>query len=75
MHHRPGYRVGMSTAFIRDQLFKPFQTTKASGIGIGAYRRTNMFRNWGQSDRSERSGCRNLLRDQVAHCRERSECR
>jgi putative PEP-CTERM system histidine kinase len=29
--------VGMSPEFIRDRLFKPFETTKAAGMGIGVY--------------------------------------
>lgn len=29
--------VGMSPAFIRDQLFKPFASSKPGGFGIGAY--------------------------------------
>jgi putative PEP-CTERM system histidine kinase len=29
--------TGMTPEFIRDKLFKPFQSTKATGMGIGAY--------------------------------------
>lgn len=40
---------GMSAAFIREQLFKPFQTTKASGMGIGAYESQQYVRELGGS--------------------------
>ncbi|HTS23459.1 MAG TPA: XrtA/PEP-CTERM system histidine kinase PrsK [Casimicrobiaceae bacterium] len=29
--------VGMTPEFIRDRLFRPFQTTKATGMGVGVY--------------------------------------
>lgn len=38
---------GMDPAFIRDQLFQPFQTTKGSGYGIGAYQCRELIRELG----------------------------
>jgi signal transduction histidine kinase len=29
--------MGMSPAFVRDELFRPFSSTKAGGFGIGAF--------------------------------------
>jgi len=39
----------MSAAFVREHLFKPFQTTKASGMGIGAYESQQYVRELGGS--------------------------
>jgi len=38
---------GMDPAFVRDQLFQPFQTTKGSGYGIGAYQCRELIRELG----------------------------
>jgi len=40
---------GMSRDFIRDRLFKPFQTTKTNGMGIGAYESFQYLRELGGS--------------------------
>ena len=38
---------GMSAEFVRDQLFKPFQTTKSSGMGIGVFEARQYLRELG----------------------------
>lgn len=39
--------VGMTPAFVRDELFKPFRSTKAQGFGIGAYEAREIVRSIG----------------------------
>jgi putative PEP-CTERM system histidine kinase len=38
---------GMSPAFVRNELFKPFRSTKADGFGIGAYEAREIVRGLG----------------------------
>lgn len=56
---------GMSPAFIRERLFKPFQTTKQAGMGIGAYESRQYVQELGGDIRvesKENSGTRFLIR-------------
>ncbi|WP_088283407.1 XrtA/PEP-CTERM system histidine kinase PrsK [Ideonella sp. A 288] len=39
--------MGMSSEFIKDRLFRPFQTTKVNGMGIGSYESQQYIRELG----------------------------
>ena len=43
--------AGMSDDFVRNRLFKPFNTTKQSGMGIGSYESLQYLRELGGRDR------------------------
>jgi len=48
---------GMSEEFVRERLFRPFQTTKQSGMGIGAYETAQYVKELGGSiDANSRPG-------------------
>ena len=56
---------GMSAEFIRDRLFKPFQSTKQAGMGIGAYESRQYIQELGGDIRvesKENDGTRFLVR-------------
>ncbi len=39
--------IGMTPAFVRDELFRPFRTSKPAGTGIGAYQARELVRQAG----------------------------
>ena len=56
---------GMSPDFIRERLFRPFQTTKARGLGIGLYQCRQIVQQFGGNlsvESEEERGTRMIVR-------------
>jgi putative PEP-CTERM system histidine kinase len=69
---------GMSPDFVRDRLFKPFQTTKQAGMGIGAYESFQYVHELGGKmlvDSEENKGTRVTILLPVLEVGERSDFR
>jgi signal transduction histidine kinase len=45
--------IGMTAEFVRERLFKPFETTKGEGMGIGVYESSQYVRSIGGDIRVE----------------------
>ena len=57
--------AGMTSEFIRERLFRPFQTTKATGMGIGVYESAQYLARLGgdlQIDSAKGAGTRVRMR-------------
>jgi signal transduction histidine kinase len=53
----------MGEEFIRDELFRPFRSTKSSGLGIGAYQTRELLRmSGGDLDVISRRGAGTTMR-------------
>ena len=67
---------GMSAEFIRERLFKPFQTTKQAGMGIGAYESRQYIQELGGDIRvesAENSGTRFYVKLPLIEVRKTSD--
>ena len=74
---------GMTEEFVRDRLFKPFQSTKQAGMGIGAYESAQYIREMGGELQVVSQEGRGTLVTMIlplfdagpkSDCTERSEC-
>jgi putative PEP-CTERM system histidine kinase len=65
---------GMTAEFIRDQLFRPFESTKKAGYGIGAYQARQLARELGgRLDVTSEPGVGTTVRVVLPLARERAE--